>query len=317
MTPPSAPPAPRGSTTHLASEGYPGQPPTAVITGASSGIGAAAARRLHQLGAHVLPVGRDVERTALITTEVTFSSDGAGAGLDAGPGASEEGAAHEPLTVDFANLAIVRALAQRLLDEHPRIDVLALNAGATVPDRRTTVDGHELTFQANHLGPFLLLQLLAPRLQASGGRVILTSSVGHHIGDLDLDDLDFARRPYWAPRVYGTAKLANLLTACQVSRRLPGVTASAFHPGVVGSGFGSDALGVVGWLYRSSLGRRLTITSAQGAQPLVALATHPAPRELDARYFNRLHPGRTSKAGQDHALGAGLWERSMDLLQEN
>lgn len=294
----------RESTTHLSPGGHPGRNLTVVVTGASSGIGAAAARRLHQLGARVLPVGRDPRRTAAITAEVVDRSRASGA----------QGG--DPLTVDFSDLDSVRRLAERLLVEHPRIDVLALNAGATVAQPTTTGDGHELTFQLNHLGPFLLLQLLAPRLQACGGRVVLTSSVGHHLGALDLDDLDFARRSYWAPRVYGTAKLANLLTARQVSRRLPGLTASAFHPGVVRSGFGSDARGSVGWLYRSSLGRRLTIPGEEGAQPLVALATHPDSIALDGGYFNRLRPGRVSRAGRDDALGEALWERSLALLHQ-
>ncbi|GLZ15341.1 hypothetical protein Acsp04_55760 [Actinomadura sp. NBRC 104425] len=151
---------------------------TVVITGASSGIGAAAARRLAAQGANVLPGGRSPERTAAIAAEI--------------------GA--EPLIADFADLTQVRRLAGELLDRCERIDVLANNAGGLVSQRQDTRDGHELTFQANHLAPFLLTMLLLPRLREGGratpARVVTTSSLGNRFGRLKLDDLEWRRRRY-------------------------------------------------------------------------------------------------------------------------
>ena len=150
---------------------------TVVITGASSGVGAAAARRSASQGATVVPVGRSVRRTAELAAEV--------------------GA--EPVIADFADLDQVRRLAGTLLERCPRIDVLANNAGGLFSTREITVDGHEMNFQVNHLAPFLLTTLLLPRLlesaQQAPVRVVATSSVGNRFGKVRLDDLDWRSAP--------------------------------------------------------------------------------------------------------------------------
>src|SRR5665809_78671 len=146
-----------------------------VVTGASSGIGAAAALELARRGALVTPVGRDgkrLERTAMRIGEVA------------------ETGRPEPLRADFGSLAQVRRLAHELLERHERIDVLVNNAGLVADRRRLTEDGHELTLQVNHLAPFLLTGLLLDRLRASApARVVTTSSDAHHSGRIDFDDL--------------------------------------------------------------------------------------------------------------------------------
>src|SRR3954447_11972948 len=130
---------------------------TIVITGASAGVGAAAARQLADLGADVVVVGRSPDKTAAVARSIGT----------------------EPLVADFARLSDVRRLAEQLLERCPKIDVLANNAGGIFPRRTVTEDGHELTFQVNHLAPFLLTALLRDRLVETGGsRVITTSSVG-------------------------------------------------------------------------------------------------------------------------------------------
>ncbi|MFI5611035.1 SDR family NAD(P)-dependent oxidoreductase [Amycolatopsis sp. NPDC051903] len=184
---------------------------TVVITGASSGIGAAAARRFAALGDRVAVVGRSPEKTAAV-------ADGVG----------------EPFTADFAQLDDVRALAEALRSRYPKIDVLAHNAGGQFRERTTTVDGHELTMQVNHFAPFLLTHLLAESLD--GARVVVTSSRAHGYGRLDLTDLDGARTRYNSLRRYATTKLANLLFARELARRLP-VSAASFHPGTVAGDF--------------------------------------------------------------------------------
>jgi len=269
---------------------------TIVITGASSGIGAAATGALTRLGATVIAVGRSRDKTERV--------------------AALTGAT--PLVADFADLDSVRELAAQLLQLCPRIDVLAHNAGATVPERVTTVDGHELTLQTNYLAPFLLHHLLQERVLATGAaRVIATSSLGHRLGTIDLDDLEWTNRTYRAPLVYGTAKLANILFVRELSRRTADrdVSATAFHPGVVGSDFGSDARGPVGWFYRSAIGRRLTISPEQGAAPLVHLATTSDAENNDGLYFDKLARGAsTSRQARDPQLARQLWTATESML---
>lgn len=156
---------------------------TVVVTGASAGIGAAAARRLHRLGATVVRVGRSATKTAAVAAALGVT----------------------PELVDFADLSSVRRLGERLLSRLDHIDVLLNNAGGTWTKRRTTVDGHEMTFQVNHLAPFLLTGLLRERLEPSAARVVTTSSAGQWFGRVDLADLDTSGR-YASFRVYATTK---------------------------------------------------------------------------------------------------------------
>jgi NAD(P)-dependent dehydrogenase (short-subunit alcohol dehydrogenase family) len=268
---------------------------TVVITGASSGIGAAAARQLVDRGATVVPIGRSPERTAAVAAALGV----------------------EPLVADFGRLDDVRTLADRLLQRCPTIDVLVHNAGAMIPDRRITQDGFELTFQSNYLAPFLLQQLLHDRLRASTALVVVTSSMGHWLGRVRLDDLEFARRRYTPGRAYTAVKLANLLFTRELARRAPesGISAVAFHPGAVGSNFASDATGATGLVYRTGFGRTLTIASSQGAAPLVYLACLPDPASVNGQYFDQLRgDARTSKQARDHHLGRRLWEAAETML---
>jgi NAD(P)-dependent dehydrogenase (short-subunit alcohol dehydrogenase family) len=248
-----------------------------VITGASDGLGAAAALALHRLGATVVPIGRSPEKTARIAALV--------------------GA--EPLTADFSRLESVRDLAAQLVRRCPRIDVLANNAGGTWPHRRTTEDRHELTFQVNHLAPFLLTRLLHDAL-APGGRVIVTSSSAHMTGHVRLDDLDSSRW-YLGFTVYATTKLENILFASELARRWAGdgITSASFHPGVVATQFARDST-FLGPLYRVS--RTVMKTPAQGAATLVWLARDPGAAGVNGGY----HLDRAAQKVRGQAGDAAL-----------
>lgn len=270
---------------------------TIVVTGASAGIGAAAARRLHAAGARVLVVGRDPRKTAAVAKDV----------------------GEEPLVADFAELAQVRHLAEQILERTDRVDVLANNAGGTFSGRRDTVDGHELTLQVNHLAPFLLTNLLRDVLVATqGSRVVVTSSAGNAFGRIDLDDLDLRRRRFFSTAAYGNAKLCNILFARELGRRWgqahgSGVTATAFHPGLVASEFGRDSA-LLGLLYRPPLKNVFTISPEAGAAPLVWLASRPDPGVVDGQYLDRFSPGKPNRQADDPFLAAGLWERSAAMV---
>lgn len=269
-------------------------PKTIVITGASSGLGRAAAVQLAREGATIAVVGRNPERTRSVAAEV----------------------GGRPFIADFDRLDDVRHLARALLTAYPRIDVLANNAGGLVSSRGRSADGHERTFQHNHLAPFLLTNLLLDRLTESGGRVISTASAANLFARLDFDDLDWTGRNYaggWP--AYGTSKLQTILFIRELARRTvsSAVTAYAFHPGFVATGFGANSAMVkfAQFVSRGSLG----ISPEQGGAPLVHLATASKIASPSGTYFDGLTPnGRELKAAASPSKARLLWELSAELV---
>src|SRR4029077_19586906 len=168
---------------------------------------------------------------------------------------------------DLELMSGVRSLAAAVRVRHERLDVLANNAGAMFSRRRETAEGLERTFALNPLAPFLLTSLLRDRL--AGGRVVTTSSGAHHVGLLDLDDLQ-SRRSYRAMRVYGTTKLCNILFTRELARRAPELCASCFHPGVVRTGFGKNDNGI--WKVLTTVGGPFFRSPARGARSLLWLS---------------------------------------------
>lgn len=268
---------------------------TVVLTGASSGIGAAAARRFSELGATVAVVGRSPQKTAAIAERIG-------------------GQAH---LVDYGRLDDVRRLAADLLASYERIDILANNAGGIFASRKTSTDGHEMTIQVNYLAPFLLTNLLLDRLAAApdGARVISTASMVYRRGRLDLGDLDSTGLRYRSQRAYAQSKLATILFTQELARRMQGegVTASAFHPGVVATDVSRDS-SVNRVLMGSRLARALLSTPDQGAEPLLHLATVGDPQTVSGAYFHRLEPeAPKNDQARDADLARQLWVRSAQL----
>jgi NAD(P)-dependent dehydrogenase (short-subunit alcohol dehydrogenase family) len=264
---------------------------TVVVTGASDGIGAAAARALAAAGHEVVVVGRDPDRTRAVAAEID--------------------AAHH--VADFARLDDVRALARTLSDLR-RIDVLANNAGAMAEHRELTVDGHERTFQVNHLAPFLLTTSLMPLLLDSVASVVTTSSVAaeRYGTGLDLSDLD-AEHGYDGSSAYGASKLANILMTRELHRRYHrlGLSTAAFHPGIVATSFASGAEGIWGRFYGLPLARRFMTTPEAGADTLVWLAQGTAGEDwVSGQYWYRRRIARTTRLADDRALARTLWQRS-------
>ena len=256
-----------------------------VLTGATRGIGEAAAAELARKGAEVAVVGRDAERVRAVAQAVG-------------------GHGH---VADLASLAEVRRLAEELREAYPRIDVLANNAGAMFTSRHVTPDGFEQTFALNHLAPFLLTHLLLDRVS----RVVTTASDAHKGGRLDLDDLQFERRGFRPGRVYGTSKLCNILFTRELQRRHPEIAANCFHPGVIRTGFGKND-GVLARIALTAAGPFLK-SPESGASSLVYLALDPGAGELRGEYLEKGRPVTPSAAARDDALAAGLWERSAEL----
>lgn len=270
---------------------------TVVVTGASSGIGAIAARRLGELGWRVAVVGRNAERTRAVAASIP----------------AVRGAAATSFIADYNRLDDVRALATALLARYETIDVLLNNAGGLVSPRELSADGFERTFQHNHLAPFLLTNLLHERLEASDGRVVSTASVGNRMGHVRLDDLQWEKRPWlggW--RAYGTSKLETILFIKELVRRST-LEAYSVHPGYVATQFGTDSR-----LVRFSTTMRsggFGIPAEEGALPLIRLATDEQVPGENGGYFDRLRPnGAAGRQANDLELAAALWDRSAELV---
>jgi NAD(P)-dependent dehydrogenase (short-subunit alcohol dehydrogenase family) len=265
-----------------------------VLTGATRGIGRAAAIELARRGAEVALVGREADRVEAVAREAAAAGGGA--------------SVHQHVA-DLSLMSSVRELAEELQGRYERIDVLANNAGALFASRRVTSEGFERTFALNHLSPFLLTNLLRVRL--AGGRVVTTASDAHESGRLALDDLQ-SERSYAAMRVYGTTKLCNILFTRELARRAPELHANCFHPGVVRTGFGKNENGI--WKVLTSLGSPFMRSPERGARSLVWLALSDEGGELTGQYVVDEKVATPSAQAQDDALARALWERSAELV---
>ncbi len=266
-----------------------------LLTGATRGIGRAAAIDLAREGAEVALVGREAERVQDVARAVRAAAGGG-----------------QPVHEHVADLTLmseVRALAEEVSERYERIDVLANNAGALFASRQVTSEGFERTFALNHLAPFLLTNLLRDRL--AGGRVVTTASDAHKSGRLDLDDLQ-SERSYSAMRVYGTSKLCNILFTRELAKRAPELHANCFHPGVVRTGFGKNENGI--WKVLTTLAGPFFRSPQRGARSLIWLALSDEAASLSGEYVQDEKVLSPSAQARDDTLAAGLWERSAQLV---
>ena len=269
-----------------------------LVTGATHGIGLESARALATAGASVLVHGRDKARAADVAAMLARTTGN--------PRVSA-------VQADFARLADIRRLAQELDAQLPRLDVLINNAGMMSAVRATSAEGYDLTFAVNHLAPFLLTNLLLPKLKhSSPARIVVVASTAHRGARLDFDDLMNAKVSGLLP-AYSRSKLANILFMRALARRLEGtgVTVNALHPGLVQSHIFQDSrlLRVVLGL----VGRFFMLTPAQGARTSVYLATSPEVAGASGGYYERCRLIDPSPAAQDELDGERLWRESARL----
>ncbi|HWN71740.1 MAG TPA: SDR family oxidoreductase, partial [Haliangium sp.] len=263
---------------------------------ASSGIGKETAIGLARQGARVAIVCRDRER-------------GAAAAAEARAAGSPQ---VEVFLADLSVQAEVRRVAGQIVERFDRIDVLLHNAGAVMRERRITPDGIETTFAANHLAPFLLTELLRPKLDATARIVVVASQVEAR-GRIQFDDLDFERTPYEPLAAYCQSKLANVLFTYELSRRLRGtdITANCLHPGVIATNLLCDYMGRPRVM--SKVHRLTHPGPKEGAAVSLRLATDPALAGVSGRYFRPEGEGNSSKQSYDADLARRLWEVSEQL----
>lgn len=291
-------PGPRPGKSHAVSTSLAGK--TALVTGATSGIGLEAAVELARLGAHVVIVGRSAERGAAARAEIVKRS-----GSDA----------VELMLCDFARQAEIRRFAAEYRAKHARLDLLVNNAGSVSDTRVLTPDGLEQTFAVNHLGYFLLTKLLLDLVERSApARIVNVASIGHRKGDLDFDDLHYEKGGYWIMKAYSRSKLANVLFTRELAKRLDPakVTVNCLHPGAVATNI---------WTFAPrwskpilSLAKLFMDTPKEGGDRIVFLATSPAVEGKTGGYYEKNREVWPSRLAQDDAVAKRLWDTSEALV---
>jgi NAD(P)-dependent dehydrogenase (short-subunit alcohol dehydrogenase family) len=278
---------------------------TVIITGGNSGIGKAAAVELARAGARVVITARNEQRGTAAVTEIAAASGSSAVELS---------------LFDLADLSSVRTGAADLLERCPRIDVLLNNAGLILTERTLSADGYEATFAINHLGPFLLTELLRQRLVDSApSRIVNVASTAHSFArrGMVFDDL-MAERSYHQMEVYGRSKLANILFTMELARRLSGtgVTANSLHPGAVATGYArdGDTSGFLAWGVKVIA--PVSLTPEKGARTSVYLCSSPEVEGVTGKYFTKCREKRPSARARDEAAAARLWEVSEQLIDQ-
>jgi NAD(P)-dependent dehydrogenase (short-subunit alcohol dehydrogenase family) len=277
----------------------------AIVTGASAGIGKAAAKALVMMGWRVIGVGRDPGRC-----------DTAEAEIRALPNAD-----FAMVRADLSLLSETARAARAIAELTPRVDALLNNAGGLYAERVITSEGHEATFAANHLAPFLLTKKLMPELRATAAsagpgmvRVVGVSSSGHeHCSGMNWQDLGFAEG-FVGAAAYCHAKLANLLFTRELARRAApdGIVAHAMHPGVVDSNFASHGDAPM-QEYMASIKDR-SLTPEEAADTLVWLASAEEPGRSTGLYFHQRQAIDPAPSAQDDDAARRLWEVSDELV---
>ena len=243
-----------------------------VITGATSGVGYQAAKRLAQAGANLVLVCRNLGKAQQVRSEI----------LDTYP------VQVDVIRADFSHLSDVRTAAAAILEHHARIDVLINNAGMHNLRRELTDEGYEKVFCVNHLASFLLTRLLLERMiQSAPARIIQVNSQGHRFGGLNLDDLDWKKRPYLGLFGYGASKVAQLLTIRELSEYLQGshVTINAMHPGAVRTNIGMNN-GPLYRFYNRFILRWFLKDASVSGEALYYLSAATEMEGVSGHYFN-------------------------------
>ena len=269
---------------------------TVLITGASAGIGKETAAELAARGAHLVLACRDLEKAASARAEIL---------------ARTPAARVDVVPLELGSLRSVRACAEKVLAGYARIDVLINNAGVFPPDFRPTEDGFESQIGVNHLGHFLLTNLLLDKLATSApARVVTVSSMMHAGGKIDFASF---RKPekYSAMAAYRQSKLANILFANELGRRLAtrGVTSTSLHPGGVATEIARDSP-----LWMRAFMRVAGTTPAKGARTSIFLASSPEVEGVTGEYFVSCKPAKTDPLAGDRALAKRLWDESASLV---
>lgn len=270
-----------------------------VITGATSGVGYQVAKRLAQGGAHNVIVCRNYDKAARVKLELENAF----------------GTRVDVIQADFSRLRDVRATAETLLANYPRIDVLINNTGVHNTHRLLTEDGIETVFAVNHVASFLLTRLLLKRMiDSAPSRIIQVNSQGHRFGGLNLEDLNWQKRRYKGLQGYGASKVAQLLTVWEFADQLKGtgVTINAVHPGEVKTNIGMNNEFLYRFYNRFFISWFLKDAIISGNAVYYAAAA-PEMAEISGVFFNQTIPEKPAVHALDRNLGKEVWQISETL----
>jgi len=272
-----------------------------VITGGTSGIGEVSAIRLAEQGARIVLIARDRQRTAATLVKLHTANAAAN---------------HIAHYADLSGIADMKRVAAEVAVAEPKIDVLINNAGAVFLSKQLNADGLEMTFATNHMAYYVVTNVLLPNLEATpGARIVSTASDAHKSAKLDLDDLQFAKRPFASFTAYGNSKLCNILFTRELAKRLGtgGPTANCLHPGFVGTRFGSNNATNVFLRVLQRTIMTFGINPEEGAKTIIHLASSPDVATISGKYFYKCKLDEPTAAAQSDRDAERLWTISREL----
>jgi NAD(P)-dependent dehydrogenase (short-subunit alcohol dehydrogenase family) len=270
-----------------------------LVTGGTNGIGKATAQELARMGATVIIVGRDAQKTSKVVSEIRAASGNPRVGS---------------MLADLSSEQEVRRLADEYKSKYAHLHVLLNNAGGFFMQRQLSVDGIETTFALNHLASFLLTNLLLDTIKASApARIINVSSRAHTSGKIEFDNLQGERE--YGPRAYDNSKLANILFTVVLARRLEGtgVTVNALHPGFTATGFAKNNGKVIAALV-SIFAPLVARSPAKGAETSIHLASSPSVEGITGKYFYDSHVIPAARQATDMVVARKLWDLSAEMV---
>ncbi len=275
-----------------------------VITGATSGIGYHTARKYAAMGAHVIMVNRNPEKSERVRIEI----------------AEEFGIPTKHFIADLSLLTDIRRVGQSILSLEAPIDVLIHNAGVHLESREETAEGLEVNFAVHYLSPLIITRMLMPKYRRDRtGRIILVSSEAYRFAawGLDLEDLQWKRRRYSGLRAYGAGKLAQILSMHIFARQLApfGVTINAMHPGMVRTESGKDNSRLYQW-FKKSIIDRYSGSPESSAEALYYLGASPELAHVSGSFFHLTTEEELAPPARDTEAAEALWRRTADLLCE-
>ena len=270
-----------------------------LVTGGTNGIGKSTAQELARMGATVVIIGRDAQKTSEVVQEIRAASGNPNV---------------DSLLADLSSQQEVRGLAKDFKSKYSHLHILLNNAGAVFMQRQLSVDDIEMTFALNHLASFLLTNLLLDTIKASApARIINVSSNAHTTGKIEFDNLQGERD--YSPRVYENSKLANILFTMELARRLEGtgVTVNALHPGFTATGFAKNNGKVMATLV-SIFAPLVARSPAKGAETSIFLASSSSVEGITGKYFYDSQVIAAAPQATDMVVARKLWDASAEMV---